>query len=191
MPELLHVSGGPTKPEIIAISLSKLKLRDGCNFYDVGCGTGAVSIEASKITRNLRITAIDARQEAIEVARKNFENFNLEDVNLIHGESSAVLKEIPKNETIDYAFVGGTKNIDLILEALVEKKVKAFVINAVRIETVVRAMEKMKELDVFEELVNVSISHSYPITGETMLKPENPVFILVGRNHIENGDEKC
>lgn len=191
MPELLHISGGPTKPEIIAVSLSKLNLRDNCNFYDVGCGTGAVSIEASKIARNLRITAIDAREEAIEVARQNFENFNIEDANLIHGESAAALKGIPENKTIDYAFVGGTKNIDSILEALVEKKAKAFVINAVRIETVVHAMEKMKELGVFEELVNVAISRSYPITGETMLKPENPVFILVGRNHIENGDNKC
>ncbi|MBP2031097.1 cobalt-precorrin-6B (C15)-methyltransferase [Methanohalophilus levihalophilus] len=191
MPELLHISGGPTKPEIIAVSLSKLNLRDGCNFYDVGCGTGAVSIEASKIARNLRVTAIDAREKAIEVAKQNFENFKIEGAKLIHGESSAALKGIPEDETIDYAFVGGTKNIDSILEALVEKKAKAFVINAVRIETVVHAMEKMKELGVFEELVNVSISRSYPITGETMLKPENPVFILVGRNHIENGDEKC
>ncbi len=191
MPELLHISGGPTKPEIIAVSLSKLNLINGCNFYDVGCGTGAVSIGASKIARNLRITAIDAREEAIEVARQNFENFNIEGANLIHGESSASLKGIPENETIDYAFVGGTKNIDLIIEALVKKKVKGFVINAVRIETVVHAMEKMKSLGVFDELVNVLISRSYPITGETMLKPENPVFILVGKNRIENGDEKC
>jgi cobalt-precorrin-6B (C15)-methyltransferase len=191
MPELIHISGGPTKSEIIAVALSKLNLRDGCNFYDVGCGTGAVSIEASRIARNIHITAIDAREEAVEVTGRNFETFNIKDATLIHGESAAVLRELPENESIDYAFVGGTKNIDSILETLVEKKTKAFVVNAVRIETVVNAMEKMKNLGVFEELINVSISRSYPITGETMLKPENPVYILVGNNHIGDGDEKC
>jgi cobalt-precorrin-6B (C15)-methyltransferase len=41
--EIVSVSGGPTKPEIIAVSLSKLGLRDGDSFADVGCGTGSVS----------------------------------------------------------------------------------------------------------------------------------------------------
>lgn len=191
MPELLHISGGPTKPEVIAVSLYKLNLKDGCNFYDVGCGSGAVSIEASKIARDIRITAIDAREEAIDVTRQNFKNFNINNARLIHGESAAALREIPEGDAIDYAFVGGTKNIDSILEALVDRKTKAFVVNAVRLETVVHAMEKMKILGVFDELVNVSISRSYPITGETMLKPENPVYILVGKNHVDNGDDKC
>jgi cobalt-precorrin-6B (C15)-methyltransferase len=86
MSELLHISGGPTKPEVIAISLSKLDLNDGITFYDVGCGTGAVSIEASKTARNFKVVAIDAREEAIEVARTNFRNFGIEDATLIHGK---------------------------------------------------------------------------------------------------------
>ncbi len=71
MSDVLRVSGGPTKPEIIAVSLSKLDLKNGSTFIDIGCGTGAVSIEASKIARNLRIYAVDARAEAIEVAAQD------------------------------------------------------------------------------------------------------------------------
>jgi cobalt-precorrin-6B (C15)-methyltransferase len=188
MSELIYISGGPTKPEIIAVSLSKLNLKEGSSFYDVGCGTGAVSIEASKKVRNLRITAIDSRKEAIEVAGNNFKNFNVQNVNLVYGESAVSIREAPEDE-IDFAFIGGTKNIGEILEALVEKKVRHFVINAVRLETVVHAMEKMKNLGVFEELVHISISRSYPITGETMLKPENPVYILVGKHKSGEGDD--
>ena len=44
MSDLLHISGGPTKPEIITVSLSKLGFKDGGTFIDIGCGTSAVSI---------------------------------------------------------------------------------------------------------------------------------------------------
>jgi len=181
MSELLHISGGPTKPEVIAISLSKLDLKDGITFYDVGCGTGAVSIEASKTARNFKVVAIDAREEAIEVARTNFRNFGIEDVTLIHGESSEAIGKNADIGSIDCAFVGGTKNISKVLDVLYEKKARNIVVNAVRIETVVTTMNKMKELGIFSEVVHVTITRGYELTGETMFKPENPVYIVVGK----------
>ncbi len=179
MSELLYVKGGPTKPEIIAISLSKLDLKDGDTFYDIGCGTGAVSIEASKIAKDLKITAIDARKEAIDVARQNFKNFGINNVNLIYEESSRAVQNA-EPDTIDCAFIGGTKNITAILETLCKKKAKHIVVNAVRIETVVITMNKMKELGIFQEIVHITISRGYEITGETMFKPENPVYTIIG-----------
>ncbi|PQV43609.1 precorrin-6Y C5,15-methyltransferase (decarboxylating) subunit CbiT [Methanohalophilus euhalobius] len=191
MSELLHISGGPTKPEIIAVSLSKLDLSEGCTFYDIGCGTGAVSIAASKLARNIKFTAIDARQEAIEVAEKNFKNFGLDCVKLIHGESSEVLEQLPPEKKIDCAFVGGTKNIGAILKSLVKHEAGSIIVNAVRIETVVSVMNQMKELGIFDTITNISISRGYPITGETMFKPENPVYMISGKYSNIQGDKKC
>ncbi len=181
MTELLHVSGGPTKPEIIAVSLSKLDLKDGCSFFDIGCGTGAVSIEASKMVNDINICAIDAREEAIGVTKKNFEAFNITNVQVVAGESSDILEKQDVG-SIDCAFIGGTKNISRVLEVLAEKKAKSIVLNAVRIETVVNVINKMKELDLFDEVLHIIVSRGAPITGETMFKPENPVYIVVGRS---------
>ncbi|WP_406660058.1 precorrin-6Y C5,15-methyltransferase (decarboxylating) subunit CbiT [Methanolobus sp. ZRKC3] len=181
MTELLHVSGGPTKPEIISIALSKLDLRNGDSFFDVGCGTGAVSIEASKMVRDLKINAIDAREEAIEVAKTNFAAFDIENASVHSGESSEILSEQPVG-SIDCAFIGGTKNISRVLEVLAEKKARSIVLNAVRIETVVTVINKMKELDLFDEVLHIIVSRGVPLTGETMFKPENPVYIVVGRS---------
>ncbi|MEA1985338.1 MAG: precorrin-6Y C5,15-methyltransferase (decarboxylating) subunit CbiT [Euryarchaeota archaeon] len=185
MPELLHIGGGPTKPEIISISLSKLDLCMADTFFDIGCGTGAVSIAATTIKPDLKIFAIDAREKAFEVAAQNFENFNIENVTLVHGESAEVLQEKANVGTIDCAFVGGTKNIANILDVLYQKKARNIVVNAVRIETVVAVMNKMKELGLFSEIVHVALSRGHPITGETMFKPENPVYIIVGK--LQNG----
>jgi cobalt-precorrin-6B (C15)-methyltransferase len=175
--DLLRVSGGPTKPEIIAIAISKLGLRDSDMFFDVGCGTGAVSIEASSLVKNLHITAIDARTEAIEVAEKNFEAFKIPNVNLVFGESSEVIAQAEK---VDCAFVGGSKNILEVLDALAAKNARSIVVDAVRIETVVRVIQRMKELGIFREVLHVIVSRGVDLVGETMFKPENPVYIIVG-----------
>ncbi|WP_407354895.1 precorrin-6Y C5,15-methyltransferase (decarboxylating) subunit CbiT [Methanolobus sp. WCC5] len=180
MTELLHVSGGPTKPEIIAVSLSKLDLTDGCRFFDIGCGTGAVSIEASKMVRDISIVAMDARDEAIDVTKKNFEAFKITNAQVFSGESSQILEKQDAG-SIDCAFIGGTKNISRVLEVLAGKNARSIVVNAVRIETVVNVINKMKELDIFDEVLHVIVSRGVPITGETMFKPENPVYIVVGR----------
>ena len=181
MSEIVSVSGGPTKPEIIAVSLSKLGLRDGDRFADVGCGTGSVSIEAAKIARNLTIYAIDARKEALKATETNFKNFNIVNARILAGEASAILGSNDLIDSIDCAFVGGTKNISSILDMLVKKKARSIVVNAVRIETVVKTIEAMKELGIFDEAVHIFVSRSAPIAGETMFKPENPVYIVVGK----------
>lgn len=181
MSEIVSVSGGPTKPEIIAVSLSKLGLRDGDRFVDIGCGTGLVSIEAARIARNLTIYAIDARREALIATETNFMNFNIANATLLAGEASEILSYGDFINSIDCAFVGGTKNIDSVLEILAEKKTRSIVVNAIRIETVVRTIEVMKKLGIFVEVVYVSVSRGVPIAGETMFKPENPVYIIVGR----------
>jgi cobalt-precorrin-6B (C15)-methyltransferase len=181
MSEIVSVSGGPTKSEIIAVSLSKLGLRDGDRFADIGCGTGSVSIEAAKIARNLTIYAIDARNEALRATETNFKNFNIKNARILAGEASDLLGSEDFTDFIDCAFVGGTKNIGSVLEILVKKKARNIVVNAVRIETVVRTIEAMKKLGIFDEVVHISVSRSAPIAGETMFKPENPVYIVVGK----------
>jgi len=178
MPELIGVAGGPTKPEIIAVSLFKLDIRDGDVFADVGCGTGLISIEAMRFAKNLKIYAMDARQIAIDAASQNFKNFGVEDAEVIFGESSEVISKLDK---IDCAFVGGTKNITAVLDALIEKGARSIIVNAVRIETVVRVIEHMKERGIYDETVHIIASRGEELTGETMFKPENPVYIMSGK----------
>jgi cobalt-precorrin-6B (C15)-methyltransferase len=181
MSEIVGVSGGPTKPEIIAVSLSKLGLRDGDRFADVGCGTGSVSIAATRLARDLTIYAIDAREEALRATEVNFKNFNIENGRIFAGEASDILGSGELIDSVDCAFVGGTKNIGIVLEKLVQKNARSIVVNAVRIETVVRTIEAMKKLGIFDEVVHLAVSRSAPIAGETMFKPENPVYIIVGK----------
>jgi cobalt-precorrin-6B (C15)-methyltransferase len=80
---------------------------------------------------------------------------------------------------IDCAFVGGSTNIETILEILI-RKTRRFVVSAVRIETAAKALEIIKQKKRFKELLQVHIARGHELAGGTMFRPENPVFIIVG-----------
>lgn len=183
------VSGGPTKPEVLAIALSKLDLRPEDTFLDIGCGTASVSIAAAKQCKDASISviAIDDRPEAVSTAKENISNFGLGGrIRVVHGEAEHALNDIygvamaDMENMADCAFIGGSRNIEAVLDAVVSKVRRTVVVNAVRIETAARIITHMKKLGIFHEALHVQISKSSELAGETYFKPENPVYIIVG-----------
>ena len=168
--------GGPTKDELIAIALDKLQLKKGETFVDVGCGTGSVSLEASKFASH--IVAIDKRFEAIERARKCFIDAGISHkVTLIAGTAPEELKGLDIN--MEKAFIGGTKNFKAIIDFLLPR-CKRIVLNAARIEVASDAIAYMKSAGIYEESLLIIISKGYELKGFTAYKPNNPVFMVVG-----------
>lgn len=170
------LSGGPTKDELIAIALDKLQLKKGETFVDVGCGTGSVSLAASKFTSH--IIAIDKRFEAIERARKCFKDAGVtHNVTFIAGTAPEALEGL--NVSMEKAFIGGTKNFKAIIEFLLPR-CKRLVLNAARIAVASDAIEYMKSVGIYEESLLIIISKGYELKGFTAYRPNNPVFMVVG-----------
>jgi cobalt-precorrin-6B (C15)-methyltransferase len=178
------VNGGPTKPEIAAIALSKLNLNSSDVLADIGCGTGTISIAASTIAKD--VYAIDSREEAITAARHNIKKANIANIKLIHNEAPAALDELPP---LDCAFVGGTRNIKKVLQSLVKTVKGRIVVNAVRIQTVSTIINTMQDMDIFQEAVHIQVSKSYALAGQIAFKPMNPVYIIVGDSAGNNNTE--
>lgn len=174
---MIYPGGTPTQPEIITIALLKLNVKKSDIFADIGCGSGSVSIQAAKLAK--KVYAIDNRDEAIYATRKNLKECAVTNVSVLKGEASLLLTDID----IDCAFIGGSKNIDQVL-GIVMEKVPKFAVSAVRIETAARAMKIMKRNNRFNELLQIQLSRGSELGGGTMLKPENPVFLIIG-------GEKC
>ncbi len=178
---LVGCAGGPTKIEVAHISMSKLAIHKGDVFADIGCGTGLMSLLASEWAG--RIYAVDDRDEAVEAAKKNLAGLQVP-VEIIKGEASQVLKQLPM---IDCAFVGGTRNIEKTLEALVESLDGRAVINAVRLETAARTVSKLRELNILKEVIHVQLSRGYELAGEVVFKPINPVYVVVADTRLRDG----
>ncbi|MCZ7357271.1 MAG: methyltransferase domain-containing protein [Candidatus Methanoperedens sp.] len=170
---MLFPSGTPTQPEVIAVALSKLCLEPTDIFADIGCGSGSVSMSASRRVKH--VYAIDNRDEAIRASVENIKECGATNITFLNGEASFLLSGLD----IDCAFLGGSKNIEHVLEVLM-KRVPRFVVSAARIETAALALGILKDNNKFRELLQLQISRGSELAGGTMLRTENPVFLIVG-----------
>ncbi len=170
---MIYPSGTPTQPEIIAAALSRLDIKPDDVFADIGCGSGSVSIRASRMAT--KVYAIDSREEAFRAAAENIEESGINNITVLKGEASRLLMDLD----IDCAFVGGSKNIEKVLGILMEK-VPRFAVSAVRFETASKVLDILRKNGKFRELLQIQISRGRELAGGIMLKPEDPVFLIVG-----------
>jgi cobalt-precorrin-6B (C15)-methyltransferase len=171
---MIFPPGTPTQPEIIAVALSKLGIKNTDIFVDIGCGSGSVSIAAAGTAKH--VIAIDSRDEAIVAASTNFKEARIKNIEILKGNAELLLPDIEFN----CAFIGGSKNIEKILGILIQKGSARFVVSAVRIDTVALVLDTMKKNNVFKELLQIQLSRGNELAGGIMLKPENPVFLITG-----------
>jgi len=167
--------GGPTKDEILAISLHKLGLCRSDTFADLGCGTGRVSIEASSLVQCVH--AVDRRESACEWKRNEALSRNIQNLTVHQADNASFLSTL---ETLDTAFVGGSQGLSDVIAALSALRVRTLVINAVMVETVHTAVTSLREHGMFREVVMANIARSHPIGSGIMFKPLDPVYIISG-----------
>ena len=169
-----------TKEEVRTLQISKARLRTGSLVYDVGCGSGSISVEAAlQIESEGKIFAIDKDPNAIELTKKNLEKFGINNVSVILGNAKEKISELPQADAI---FIGGTGGDTKDIVELCQDKLKSggrIVIGIILIETlysVLKAIEKMKFSDV--DITQVTISKSRKTTTGTMMLARNPVTVI-------------
>ena len=170
-----------TKSEVRALSVAKLKLCDDSVVYDVGAGTGSVSIEMALTAVNGRVYAIekeDAAADLIEINKRKFKTPNLE---VVRGLAPEAMADFPAPT---HAFIGGSSgNLRQIVQCLLDKNPDVrIVINSVTIETMAETAQVIRELGlVEEEIVNVTVARSKKLGSYHLMFGQNPVYIAVVR----------
>lgn len=174
----LRAEGIPmTKSEVRAVSLFKLRIREGDIVYDVGAGTGSVSVEAALRGAGL-VYAIEREERARALIEENRRHFGCPNLRIIPGEAPAVLEDLPAPDRV---FVGGVGQGMLETLRLVrEKNPKARVVaNAITIETASRTLQAFDELGFASpELIQISAARGRRAGDCHMLLAQNPIFIL-------------
>lgn len=167
-----------TKEEVRVITLAKLQLRHDMTLWDIGAGSGSVSIEADHLLPNGRIFAIERNTQCLQFIRDNLRKFNARNISLVEGEAPDCLETLPDPDRV---FIGGSGgNLWDILKT-VDERLSAdgrIVLNAITLDTLTSAMEFFDNAGYDVEVTVVNISRTRPFTDYKMFEANNPVFIL-------------
>jgi precorrin-6Y C5,15-methyltransferase (decarboxylating) len=169
-----------TKQEVRAVSLAKMRLTDESVLWDIGAGSGAVSIEASFLIRKGRIYAIEKNNTDVAIIKKNLQKFHVPNVEVVHAFAPDGLSKLPEPTT---AFIGGSGGrmeeiLDLLCRRL--KPGGRIVINIVALENLSAAVNALKARGFAADVTLVNVSRSTGVKELTRLEALNPVFVVTG-----------
>lgn len=167
-----------TKQEVRSVTLSKLELCREDVVYDVGAGTGSVSVEMALLCREGQVYAIETNPEAVALIEENKKAFGLCNLHVISGKAPEALAGLPKPDKV---FLGGTKgSMDDILKLVLEKNPQArVVVNAIALESMMEAVTGLTALGCKPvDVVQLSSARSKEVGRYHMMTAQNPIFII-------------
>lgn len=170
-----------TKLEARAVSLAKLGLRADSLMWDIGAGSGAVGLEASRIARLGHVWAIEKNAADAANARENAQHLQATNYTPVEGKAPDGLAAWPDPDAV---FIGGSGGelaqlIELCLARL--KPAGRLVMNFVTLENLATATGALAAAGAAWDVTMLSAARSQPILDMHRLAAQNPVWIVTAR----------
>lgn len=175
--EIVHSRGLITKDEVRAATLHRLRLPHRGVFWDVGGGSGSISIEAASMMPHLTIYTIERKDEELKNIKKNICRFGCFNIIPIAGRASDILHTLPDPDCV---FVGGSGGeLSYIIKETATRLPQhgRLVVNGVIEKTIKQAPELMREQGLSFEMSRIEINR----TGQDGQQCFNPITIMVGQ----------
>lgn len=183
IPDELFIRGDVpmTKQEVRAVALAKLRLTATDTVWDVGAGTGSVSIEAALVARAGSVWAVERNAAGVRLIRENADAFGCGNVHAVPGVAPEALTKLPVPDAV---FVGGSAGeLPSIVEAALEKNSQVrLCVPCVTIETLTEACALLSgsRFKGFEAC-QVSAARAEAVGSYHLMKAQNPVFLVSAR----------
>ncbi len=177
-----------TKMEVRAVSLARLCLTANSIIWDIGAGSGGVSIEASLLASKGSVFAIEKNSEAVAVIGENIRRFDRHNIKVIQALAPEHLDRLPDPDAVFIGGSGGRMGEILRLACNRLQPGGRIVINAATLETLHTAVESLKANGFAVEVTLVNVAHSKDILNLTRLEALNPVFVIGGERETERAN---
>lgn len=191
IPDELFIRGDVpmTKQEVRAVALAKLRLTATDTVWDVGAGTGSVSIEAALVARAGSVWAVERNAAGVRLIRENADAFGCGNVHAVPGVAPEALAKLPVPDAV---FVGGSAGeLPSIVEAALEKNSQVrLCVPCVTVETLTEACALLSgsRFKGFEAC-QVSVARAEAVGSHHLMKAQNPVFLVSARGAGADAEE--
>ena len=166
-----------TKMEVRCVILGKMAVSENDVVWDIGAGTGSVSVELAMQAR--QVWALERRDEAVELIRENREKFGRWNLRIAWGEAPMDLKELPDPDAV---FVGGSGgHLGEILHEVWRRNGRARIcISATLLETLQESLAAFAERKIEPDIVQIAVTRSEKVGGRHMMRAGNPIYVITG-----------
>ena len=167
-----------TKQEARWTAVKMLNLKPDDTVYDIGAGTGSVSMEMARKAHNGMIYAVERKKEAIELIDKNRRQLGCFNVLPFEGQAASIIDKLPAPDAV---FIGGSDGeMEQITKKLISKNPKVrVVISAVSLETLAEAQKAIKNFEV-QNIIQIHAVRGNRLGDTTEFASNNPIYLLYG-----------
>ncbi len=178
-----------TKEEVRALVIFKLRLYEDDVVWDIGAGTGSISIEAARSACRGSVYAIEKDETALELLRANQERFCASNLHIVPGEAPNVLNEIPRPDSV---FIGGSSGnlssiIEDVLAANPHVRLCATAITLETLSELLACIERFSLIDV--DIAQVSVAKAKGVAQYHMMSANNPIYLISASGACEQGEQ--
>lgn len=178
-----HSRGLITKDEVRAVAIHKLKLFPGCTTWDIGAGSGSVSLEIARLCPSSRVYAVEKDDEQLAHIRKNKTTFEAANITIVNGVAPHILNWLPVPQRV---FIGGSKGRLSDIIKFIDKCMDAgiVVITATMLDTLHEGIACLEQAGFHISVSEVTVSRSQSVADRLHMSGLNPIFIISGEKHI-------
>lgn len=168
-----------TKQEVRAAVLAKLAVRPEDILWDVGAGTGSVSVELALAAPRGRVYAVECRPEGCVLIKANREKFRTRNLVLVEGLAPDALSDLPAPDAV---FIGGSKgSLAAIVDAALDKNPDARIcVSAIALETLSAAVAALTAKGRTVQVSQIAVSRARAVGGLHLMMAQNPIYLITG-----------
>lgn len=168
-----------TKQEVRAAVLAKLAVRPEDILWDVGAGTGSVSVELALAAPRGRVYAVECRPEGCALIKANREKFRTRNLVLVEGLAPAALSDLPAPDAV---FIGGSKgSLAAIADAALDKNPDARIcVSAIALESLSAAVAALTAKGRTVQVSQIAVSRARAVGGLHLMMAQNPIYLITG-----------
>lgn len=168
-----------TKQEVRAAVLAKLAVRPEDILWDVGAGTGSVSVELALAAPRGRVYAVECRPEGCALIKANREKFRTRNLVLVEGLAPDALSDLPAPDAV---FIGGSKgSLAAIVDAALDKNPDARICaSAIALETLSAAVAALTAKGRTMQVSQIAVSRAKAVGGLHLMMAQNPIYLITG-----------
>jgi precorrin-6Y C5,15-methyltransferase (decarboxylating) len=167
-----------TPAEVRALALAQLDIAPSSTVWDIGAGSGSVSIEAAQLAADGAVYAIEMDAQDHGLILENAERFGVANVTAILGRAPEACDELPDPDCVFIA--GGGREVTRIAEAVFKRLRRSgrLVVNTTSIDHLAELKDAMGRHSSDARVWMINLARGTEQLGRLTFEPVKPSFLL-------------